>query len=172
MPNVKNISAVDSLVETLQNNPNVVLVGFEKTPHKKMEELRRLLGEDKKAKLAVIKNTLLEVALKKSKKEEMIDEKAFFGPSALLVLPEDWTSGLAAFYKFAKEDKSMTLKIGMIDGKTYMKVDLEKLAQLPSKEELVAKLIGVMKSPQRKLVYTLNFNMSRMVNVLKNAKKE
>jgi large subunit ribosomal protein L10 len=167
MPNQKNIAGVAALVETLTKSPNVVVIGFDKTPHQKMESLRRLLSEDKKAKLSVTKNKLLEVALKKSHKEEMIDEKALFGPSALLTLPEDWTAGLAAFYKFAKEDKSMTLKIGMIDGKVYLNIDLEKLAQLPSKEELVAKLVGLMKSPQRKFVFTLNFNMMRLVNVLK-----
>ncbi len=168
MPNLKNVTAVATLVETIQNNPNIVVIGFDKTPHQKMEELRKVLKSTAQSRISVIQNNLLEVALKKTNHEDMIDEKALFGPSALLILPTEWTNGLSAFYKFAQEDKSMTLKIGMIDGKVYFNVDLEKLAQLPSKEELIAKVVGLMKSPQRKFVFTLNFNMMRFVNILKN----
>jgi len=174
MPNQKNIQGVTSLIEKLKNSPNFILVGFENTPHKKMEELRRILNEQKitgeEAFFEVVKNTLFEVAVKKMRKEDLVNKKALFGPSAVLSLPQDWTTRLSAFYQFAKADKSLRLKIGLIDDKVYLQSDLETLAQLPTKEQLLAKLLGVMKSPQRKFIFTMQFGMMRLVNVLK-AKK-
>jgi large subunit ribosomal protein L10 len=173
MPNQKNIQSVNSLVDKLKTSSNFVVVGFESTPHKKMEDLRRALKEAAKEPsfFEVIKKNLFKVAAQKIDKAELADDKVLFGPSAVMSLPVDWSERLATFFKFAKEDKSMKFKIGVIDGKVYQASDLQKLAQLPTKQELMGKMVGIMKSPQRKFVFALNFNMMKFVNVLK-AKKD
>jgi large subunit ribosomal protein L10 len=93
------------------------------------------------------------------------------GNSALLTLPADWAASLSAFYKFAKGEGNITFKVGVIDDKVYDKNELVKLALLPSREELISKIIMSLKSPQTRLVYSMKYNMQKLAYILRNANK-
>lgn len=166
MPNVKKIQRVSSLVEKLKQSPNFVLFHFANTPHQKMEELRKKLHQAS-SKIQVVKNILFKIAANKLKKKELTSDEVLKGQSALLTLLGDWSKGMATFYKFAKTDGSLSFKIGIIEGKIYQKDELERLAQLPSREELVSKIITSLKSPQTRIIYSMRFGMLKLVNVLK-----
>jgi len=172
MPNTKKIQTVDSIVEKLKNNPNFVLFLFEKTSHKKMESLRKQFYEvGKNIKIQVVKNKLFKVAFKKAfKKEINLDDKAIKGSSGLINLPKEWNQVLSKFYKFAKEENTLSFKIGILDDILYGKEDLNKLANLPSKNELIAKIISSFKAPTSKTVMSMKFPMMKLVNILKNKK--
>jgi large subunit ribosomal protein L10 len=166
MPNQKKIQIVSSLVEKIKQSPNFVLIYFEDIPHQKMEQLRKTL-RPLASSFQVVKNALFKVAALKVNKKEIIGGKTLEGTSALLSLPCDWANGLSAFWKFAKIEGKLSFKIGIIDGKIYQKDDLTKLAQLPPKEELIGKIITIIQSPQRKLVYTMKFGTMRVINIIK-----
>ncbi len=92
--------------------------------------------------------------------------------TAVLTLGEDYAKGLKAFHTFAKKDTTLSFKVGILDKTVYMNAELEKIAILPGKEELIAKLIGGLKSPSSKLVYALKFNITKLTLVLKERAKQ
>ena len=177
MANQTKKTQVESLVQLLNSAPNFALIKYEKTKHKALEELRHGLIEQE-SKIRVVKNTLLQKALQtqaKSKKELAELVKKIFPlteSTAVLTLDEDYAKGLKAFHTFAKKDTTVSFKIGILDNKMYLGADLQKIAVLPSKLELIAKLIGGLKSPSSKLVYAMKFNISKLTLVLKERAKQ
>lgn len=177
MANQAKKSQVVALVELLNSTPNFALIKYEKTKHKSLEELRQGLKENQ-AQIRVVKNTLLQKALQNkaaSAKEVSELTKKIFPlkeSTAVLTLSEDYAKALKAFHSFAKKDATLSFKIGLLDGTVYVADELQKIAVLPSKEELIAKLIGGLKSPSSKLVYALKFNISKLTLVLKERAKQ
>lgn len=170
MPNQKKIKALSELIEKIKQAPHFVLVNFEKTSHQKLEELRKSLNRlENNASFKVIKNSLFKIAAKRIKKEELAEDQVLKGHSALLTLPKDWSSSLSVFYQFAKKEGALSFKVGIIDQQLYNKDQLIKLAQLPTKEILIAKLVMLLKSQQTRTIYALNFNMIRFINLIKSA---
>lgn len=166
MPSQKKVQIVSSLVEKLSHNPNFVVVDFDSASHTTLESLRRSLFE-KAATMEVVKNSLFKVVLQKLKKDDMAREDVLKGNSAVIQLPDEWIEILSRFYKFAKTSEGLVFKIGLLDGQVYDRSGLEKMALLPSREELIVKLISSLKSPQTRVVYSLNFGMMKFINVLK-----
>lgn len=182
MPNTQKRAYVENFVTLLEENPQFIVIGFGATKHKKLEEFRaklRELSPDKTAKsgLMILKNSLFKVALEKFNKNAKAmsaEEVATLventsGQSAVLFLSEDWITGLKTLKAFGKEEEGMQFKAGLIDGVVYVQAGLSQLADLPSKEELVAKIIWSLRAPSSKLVYGLRFNATQLVTVLKNA---
>ena len=91
------------------------------------------------------------------------------GQIALMLVQNDWHSALKTLKEFVKEDETVDFRAGFIDGIVYEAAGLEELANLPSKEQLIARLIGSLKAPQSRFVYSLQFNTTKLVNVIKNA---
>lgn len=182
MANTQKREYVENLVSLLKENPQFVVVGFDGTKHKKLEEFREKLRElsadaSTKSQLMILKNSLFKVALEKFNKNAKLvsaDEIAKLaentsGQSAVLFLSEDWITGLKTLKTFSKEEEGMKFKVGLIDGIVYIQAGLSQLADLPSKEQLIAKIIGSLRTPSTKLVYGLKFNATQLVTVLKNA---
>lgn len=166
MPNPKKIQIVNSLIEKIKQSPNFILFHFEDIPHQKMEQLRKTL-RSLTSTLCVVKNSLLKVAALKISKKEIVAGEVLKGTSALLTLPQDWTTPLSAFWKFAKSEGKLSFKIGILDGKIYQKDDIVTLAQLPAKEELIRKILTSINSPSIRLVYAMKFGMMRVINAIK-----
>jgi large subunit ribosomal protein L10 len=171
MPNQKKLEKKEELQKLITDKKNFVLVKFESTPHKRLEDLRKILRK-KTARFTVIKNTLFEKALEalievnqslKSIKEKFLPLKQ---KSALITFDGDWVEGLSAFYQFAKEEKSLSFKFGFLDDVVYEPASLLRLSTLPSKQELLAKIIGSLKSPSSRLVYSLKFSPLRLVTLI------
>ena len=165
MPSLKKIQIVNFLAEKIKQSPNFILVHFEDIPHQKLEQLRKILRLATSS-FQVVKNSLLKVAALKIKQKEIVSDEVLKGTSALLTLPKDWNSALSSFWKFAKTEGKFSFKIGLIDGKICEKDDLVTLAQLPSEDELIGKILTAIKSPPTRLVYTMRFGMMKVVNVL------
>lgn len=163
---------VDELIKFLEQAPSFALVKFEGTSHLTLESLRKeLKGSD--SKLRVIKNALFQRALNrlctKKKGLKEIAEKVFplRESSAVLSLNDDFIAGLSSFYKFAKKETSLSFRFGFIDNKLYLTDDLNKLAQLQSHDQLIAKVIGALNAPASRLLYSMQFNINKLVYVLK-----
>lgn len=182
MPNSQKRAYVEDLVSLLKDNPQFVVVGFAGTTHKRLEEFRGKLRElasqeGPTPRLMILKNSLFKVALEKfngkskvvsaEELEKLVTQTS--GQSAILFLSEDWAGGLKTFKTFAKEEEGMQFRVGLIDGVVYVETGLAQLADLPSREQLVAKITGILRAPSTKLVYGLRFNATQLVMVLKNA---
>jgi len=177
MPNQKKLKKKEELQKLVTDKKNFVLIKFERTSHKQLEELRKILRK-KNTNLTVIKNTIFEKALKelinvnqslKSIKEKFLPLKE---NSALLTFGDDWVEGLSSFYKFAKDEKSLSFKFGFLDEIVYDSLNLLRLSTLPSKQELLAKIIGSLRSPSFRLVYNLKFSSMRLVTLISQIAKK
>lgn len=176
MVSTQKQSAVESFVEKLQKNSNFALIKFDKTTHQSLETLRKALKKEQSTFL-VIKNTLFEKAINKlaleNKKIKELKKKFFplKETTALLSLGADWSKGLNAFYQFVQKEKTLGFKFGILDNQGYDEIHLTQIAQLPGKDQLMAKIIGSMKNPTAKLVYALKYNTQKFVYILNQKSK-
>ena len=69
---------------------------------------------------------------------------------------DDATAAARVLFNFAKDHKKLELKAGVVEGIVYDKAGVEKLATIPSREVLIAKLLGSFKAPLSNLAYLLN----------------
>ena len=171
MVNQQKQSQVDNLSQTLTKSSNFIFVKFEKTNHQTLEKLRKELKKNQ-AKLTVIKNSLLEKSINKLSTTNKLfaDFRKKFFPlkesTAVLMLEGDWGKGLNAFYQFMSHEKTLSFKFGTLDKALYSENEVARIAQLPGKDQLMAKIIGSMKSPISKLVYAMKFNTNKFVYIL------
>lgn len=177
MANQKNTTEVQELTSILKETPHFALIKFDKTTHKSLEQLRKDLRASN-TKLRVVKNTLFEKTVDKliSEKKELQELKTKVFPikesTAVMSLQGDYSEGLGAFFKFAKADKTVSFKFGILDNTVYLGPELEKIAKLPGKPELIAKLIGGLKASPYKLTYAMKFNVTKLTLVLKERAKQ
>jgi len=102
----------------------------------------------------VVKNTLLERASRDTDKEPLSPHYA--GPTAIALSYEDPVSAAKVLSRFAKEKQNIfKLKAGVLSGKIITVSDIQALSDLPSREVLIAKLLGTMNAPIGNFVGTL-----------------
>ena len=172
MVNQLKKNQVDSILQLLEKNPNFLLVKMGKTTHQSLESLRRELRKTG-SQIKVIKNTLFEKSINKIalKKTIFNDLKKQFFPlketGALVTLSDRWHEGLKALYLFSKKDASLSFKLALLDNSIYNAEKALQIAQLPSQEELLGKIIGSIKSPMNKFIYALKYNTNKLVYILK-----
>lgn len=107
-----------------------------------MKKLRRSLGAD--VSYTVAKNTLMKLAAKRAGVEGL--DSMLQGPSALAFVKGDAVNAAKAIKNFAKENPLLVIKGGFLDGKVLDAKEVQKLADLESREVLLAKLAGAMKA--------------------------
>lgn len=172
MVSYKKKTQIASLTELLQKNPNLILVNFDKTPHRSLERLRKDLKKNG-ASFKVIKNTLFGKAVNKimTLNPLFAEFKKKFLPaknsSALLTFSSDWSRGLHTFYDFIQKEKTLDFKSGILDGQLYGSGEILRIAKLPNKNQLLANIIGSLKNPMYRLTYSLRFNTNKFVFILK-----
>jgi len=177
MASQKKIVQVENLTKIVDKNKNFILLKHGKTTHKNLEELRKDLKKTKSY-LDVIKNTLFEKTINKLsvKNKLFLDlREKFFPvrePSAILYFDNDWSGGLNSLHQFIKKDKTISFKFGMLDGQIYDQPTMERIAQLPSRNQLIAKIIGSFKNPTQKLVYSMKFNLTKFAIILNQKSKK
>jgi len=170
MANLQKKSIVDSLIEAIKN-ANFALITFEKTTHGSLENLRRDLKKQDTS-FKVIKNVLFEKAVNKLSQSEKafrnISTKVLplANKSAILVFKGEWLDGLKKYYSTIKEDENFSFKFGYIDKELYQKDDMMRLANLPGRDELIAKIIGSLKNPMTRTTRALTYNMQKFVYIL------
>ena len=106
--------------------------------------LRRGLQE-KGAEYTVVKNTLAKLAVKDTEQEGL--SEFLTGPTALVLSHEDQVGPAKVLTQFMKKAKKVTIKGGLMEGKVLSEDDVKQLAEVPSIEELYAKMLGCINSP-------------------------
>lgn len=139
-----------------------------------VEEMTRLRAEAREGGvfLKVVKNTLAKRALEGTEFECMRDGLA--GPLLFAFSMEDAGSAARVVKSFSRENESLVTKLVAISGKLYPAGELERLASLPTREEGIAMLMGVMKAPVEKLTRTLaepHAKLARTLAAVRDAKQ-
>ncbi|MFN3692293.1 MAG: 50S ribosomal protein L10, partial [Fervidobacterium sp.] len=151
---------VRELTEEFQNSSLVLFSDFKGLTVAQMTKLRRSLREKygNGARLTVVKNTLLRMALKESGYDIESHEKALFGPTAVLYVTEgDPVEAIKVYYNFVKENKGTPVCKGIyLEKKFFPGEQLEELSKLPSREQLIAMVLGGIQAPIRGLVTSLS----------------
>ncbi len=143
-----------ALTESLAASKSAMVVSFSGVTVTKDQEFRNSLREAG-AKYAVVKNTLARIAVKGTPYEDVSDHLK--GVTAIAWTENDPVVLSKAISKFMKDNADIyTFKTGVVDGKVVDLVQLTTIANLPSKEELISKLMWVLNSGAQRLVTVIN----------------
>lgn len=153
MPSVKNTEALDQIKSDLADVQAVWVVNYRGLTVKESQELRRAIRESG-AVMKVYKNTLMHLALKELDMPEM--DQILSGPSAFIFADGDPVASAKTIRDYAKKNENLVIKGGIMDGGFVDAAAVEKIAALPSREELIAKVIGSLQNPMAQIVRVLN----------------
>ena len=140
--------AVAELTEDFRTATATVLTEYRGLSVTSMKQLRRALGTT--TKYAVVKNTLTKIAAKNAGVD--LSPDLLVGPSAVAFINGDPIDAAKSLRDFAKENPFLVIKGGIYEGKAVSKEELMQLANLESREVLLAKLAGAMKGSLAKAV--------------------
>ena len=161
-------AVVAQLKEQLESAKGVVLTSYKGLTVAQDTELRRELREAGVS-YHVVKNTMLRIAAKEAGIEGI--EEHLEGTTAFAFSTEDAVAPAKVICGFIKKNKLedaevLTVKVGMVEGKVIGVDEVKALAALPSREELIAKLLGSMNAPISNTVNVLQGVISKAVYVL------
>ena len=145
-------AVVAELVEKLKAAQAGVIVDYRGLTVEEDTQLRAKLREAG-VEYKVIKNTLTRFAIKEVGYDAM--DEALNGPSSLAISETDPVAPAKVISDFAKTNENLTIKAGFLDGKVLTLDEIKTLADTPSREVLIAKIMGSMNAPISKLVRTL-----------------
>ncbi len=155
---------VKDLAEKLKNSKATVFSDFKGLNVKDMTALRAELRE-KNVDMQVIKKTLLTIAMKDAGVE--LDATKFEGQIAVAVAHEDEVEAAKIIAKMAKVNENLKIVGGLLGKNILTKEEVMALSKLPSKDELLAKLVGTLNAPVSGFVNVLAGNLRGLVQVLK-----
>ena len=144
---------VKELAEHIKGAKLILLVDYRGTTVEADTKLRKSIREVN-GEIKVIKNNIIKRALEANNESGLDD--VLEGPTAMVSSKEDYLQPLKAIYKFSKSNENYKIKGGMIDGEVKSVEELMTLAQLPSREELLAKLAGSLLGTISKLAVALD----------------
>lgn len=150
---------LQSLLEKLPKSQLTVITSFARTGEKglsvaQMRELKRLL-KSLKGEYVVTKKALMDIAFKKLGQEEA-DVYGVEGSLGLALGGEDAYGTAKKIYEFAKKNQALKLFSAIFDGKLIDAAGFMEMAKMPSKEQLIARLVGMLKYPLTSFYLTLN----------------
>lgn len=135
------VSAVEELTAKFRESSATVLTEYRGLTVTQLKELRTALGSG--ASYRVAKNTLAKRAASDAGVTDLDD--LFTGPTALTFITGEVVDAAKALRDFAKENEALVIKGGVMDGRAITPADFTKIADLDSREVLLAKLAGAMK---------------------------
>jgi large subunit ribosomal protein L10 len=156
-------AVVDRMTARLKAADAVVVTDYRGLTVAQISKLRREL-RTKGAEFHVVKNSLAQRALSAAGLE--MPESLLDGPTAVALLFEDLSGPTKVLRDFAKETNILAIRGGLLSGQAVDAAGVNALADLPSREQLLAQLLGVLQAPQRQLVTVLNSPLRDLVGVL------
>jgi large subunit ribosomal protein L10 len=155
-------AAVTEITELFRNSSASVLTEYRGLTVSQLKQLRTNLGQD--TTYTVVKNTLTRIAAKDAGVEGI--EEWLVGPSAIAFVEGDPVEAAKGLRTFAKEHPSLVIKGGVMDGKVLSAADISKLADLESREVLLAKLAGAMNASLQTAVSLFAAPLSQTARVV------
>jgi large subunit ribosomal protein L10 len=163
MPTAKKEATIEELRARIAGSKNLFFTNYSGLT---VEEITKLRTELRKSgdTYAVIKNTLFSIAAGEEIAKSL--EAFLAGPTGVVFAGEDPVAPAKALKTFSDSTKPLEVKAAWIDGKVVDAAQVGALAALPPKIELLARLVGSLKSPLYGLVYVLSGNQSGLVRAL------
>ena len=155
-------SAVAELTDQFRGSTATVLTEYRGLTVKELTELRRSLGGE--TKYAVAKNTLAKRAATDAGIEGL--DALFTGPTALTFVSGDVVEAAKGLREFAKANPLLVIKGGVFEGKAISAAEVSRLADLESREVLLAKLAGAMKANLSKAAALFQAPLSQAVRTV------
>ena len=163
MPTAKKEATIEELREKIAGAKNLFFTNYAGLTVEQITKLRNELRKDGST-YGVVKNTLFLRAASQELASQL--ESILAGPTGVVFAGDDPVGPAKAIKTFSDSTKPVDVKAAYIDGKLVDAAQVQALAALPPKIELLAKLVGSLKSPITGLVMVLSGNQSGLVRVL------
>ena len=144
---------VAEISEAIKDAQSVVLVDYRGLTVEQDTNLRKQLREAGVT-YKVYKNTMMNFAFKGTDFEGLAPYLE--GPSAVAISTTDATAPARILAKFAKDAKALEIKAGVVEGTVYDATGMQAIAQIPSRDELISKLLGSLQSPITNFARVMN----------------
>lgn len=144
---------VEAIAADIKDAASIVLVDYCGLTVEQDTALRKQLREAGVI-YKVYKNTLMKRAFEGTEYAGL--DEFLEGPSAIAISKDDATAPARILCKFAKDAKALELKAGVVEGTVYGTEGLTELSKIPSRDELISKLLGSLQSPITNLARVLN----------------
>lgn len=169
MPTARKEAAVQELRNRLAESTNLFLTDFQGLTVEEITKLRRELRKDGST-YAVVKNTLFKIAAGEELSKQL--DEFLAGPTGIVFAVGDPVAPAKAIKHFADDSKKLGIKAAYVDGKFVDAKQVNVLATLPSRTELLARLVGTLSAPMRGLVTVLSGNQRGLVRVLNQIREQ
>jgi large subunit ribosomal protein L10 len=163
MNRTEKTEMVEALGADLAKSSNAILFAFAGLKVPEVTELRRQV-RGTQSKYLVVKNSLALLATKGTALEAVAEH--FTGATAVAYNQSSPVALAKVLTNFAKTNPHLVFKAAVIEGQAVETSEIKVIAELPSREELVSKLLFVMQSPMRRLVTVLNGPVRSLAGVL------
>jgi large subunit ribosomal protein L10 len=169
VPSAEKVESVEALKRRLEGVTSAVLTEYRGLTVKQVSDLRKQL-KGAAAEYKVVKNRLARLAVRGSGLDALgVHLK---GPTGLAYTRKDPVAVAKALQTFARTNPKLTIKIGLVDGALLPAEGVRALAELPSREELRAQLVGAIQGPLAQLVTLLTAPHRELVHVLEARSKQ
>jgi large subunit ribosomal protein L10 len=162
MAQADKATAVADIAEQFKSSTATVITDYRGLTVANLAELRRSLSGS--ATYSVAKNTLIKRAASEAGVEGL--DELFVGPTAIAFVSGEAVDAAKAIKKFAKDHKALVIKGGYMDGRALTVAEVERIADLESREVLLAKLAGAMKANLSKAAGLFNAPASQVARLV------
>ncbi len=159
----EKVEAINALKKDFEGVENFIFTDYRGLTVEQITTLRTKLRETGST-YKVVKNRFAKIALKELDKPEVGD--LLVGPTAVVITGEEAGTAAKELFAFAKE-APVSVKGGLIGTDVFDSSQMEAYSKLPTKNELIAKLMGTMNAPLQNFVYILNAVPEKFVRTLK-----
>jgi len=155
----KKALLVEELTEKMQSTNSVVIVDYLGLTVEQVTNLRKELY-DNGCEFKVIKNNIIRRAAEAAGFGELVEHLT--GPNAVAFSNEDSVSAAKIVYEFAKDHKKLELKVGVVDGDFMNNDMIQKIATIPTREELLTMFAGGLLQPIKEVAIALNLHAENL----------
>tara|TARA_Y100000591_G_C21668444_1_gene611628 strand:+ start:272 stop:787 length:516 start_codon:yes stop_codon:yes gene_type:complete len=168
MPNQKNINNVKELSDKLVKAKSIYFTDYLGLNVSDVTSLRKKFY-DSNVEYVVVKNTLLKIASDQNK--IILGDELFFGSTAIAISYDEPVAAAKIIREFLKDHGLPSVKGILFEGSYLSASEFERIANLPSKEESLSKIVVMLKSPVQNMANLLSSPMIKLVNVLNGLKE-
>jgi large subunit ribosomal protein L10 len=163
MPNAEKVAAVAEITEQFSQASAAVITEYRGLTVKQVTDLRRALGSD--VTYAIVKNTLTKRAAQDA--GVAIDESLLTGPTAIAFVTGDPVVAAKGLRDFARANPLLVIKGGVLEGKTLSAAEVARIADLESREVLLARLAGALQALPSRAAALFQAPLSQMARLVK-----
>ena len=163
MPNAEKVAAVNEIAEKFSQAAAALITEYRGLTVKQVTDLRRTLGND--ATYAIVKNTLTKRAAENA--GVGLDESLLVGPTAIAFVTGDPVIVAKGLRDFARANPLLVIKGGVLEGKALSAAEVARIADLESREVLLARLAGAMKALPTRAATLFQAPLSQMARLAK-----